>query len=47
MTNNLTVSHEQAKEIFRATNGIGQLLKRLPSGPEEAGLKLLQWNGSR
>jgi hypothetical protein len=39
MTNNLTVSHGQATEIFRAINGIGMLLKRLPSGPEGAGLK--------
>ena len=39
MTNNITVSPEQAKEIFRAINGIGELLKRLPSNPEDAGLK--------
>jgi len=39
MTNSITVSDEQAKEIFRAINSIGELLKRLPSKPEDAGLK--------
>jgi len=39
MTKNITVSHEQAEEIFRAVNGIGELLKRLPSKPEDAGFK--------
>ena len=29
--NGITVSPEQAKEIFKAINGIGELLKRLPS----------------
>ena len=39
MTNSLSVSHEQAKEIFKALNGIGELLKRLPSKPEDAPVK--------
>ena len=33
------VSQEQAKEILKATNGIGELLKRLPSKPEDAPVK--------
>jgi hypothetical protein len=36
MTNNITVSREQAGEIFKALNGIGKLLKMLPSKPENA-----------
>ena len=36
MMNDITVSHEQAKEIFKAIDGIGELLKRLPSKPEDA-----------
>jgi hypothetical protein len=39
MLNDITVSQEQAKEIFRAINGIGELLKRLPSKPEDAPVK--------
>ena len=39
MMNDITVSHEQAKEIFKAINGIGELLKRLPSKPEDAPVK--------
>jgi hypothetical protein len=39
MMNSMTVSHEQAKEIFKAINGIGELLKRLPSEPEDAPVK--------
>ncbi len=39
MINSITVSHEQAKEIFRAINGIGELLKRFPSMPEDAPVK--------
>jgi hypothetical protein len=37
--NNMTVSQEQAQEIFKAINGIGELLKRLPSKPEDAPVK--------
>jgi hypothetical protein len=36
MTENITVSREQAGEIFKALNGIGKLLKMLPSKPENA-----------
>jgi hypothetical protein len=36
MTDNITVSRELAGEIFRALNGIGKLLKMLPSKPESA-----------
>ena len=36
MMNDITVSQEQAKEILKAINGTGQLLKRLPSTPEDA-----------
>lgn len=39
MMNDITVSQEQAKEIFKAINGIGELLKRLPSKPEDAPVK--------
>jgi len=39
MMNDITVSREQAKEIFKAVNGIGELLKRLPSRPEDAPVK--------
>ena len=39
MINSITVSHDQAKEIFKAINGIGELLKRLPSKPEDARVK--------
>ena len=35
----ITVSQEQAEEIFKALNGIGALLKRLPCRPEDAGFK--------
>ena len=34
--NDITVSQEQVKEIFKAISGIGELLKRLPSKPEDA-----------
>ena len=34
MTNSITVTREQATEIFKALNGIGALLKHLPSRPE-------------
>jgi hypothetical protein len=34
MTDSIRVTREQATEIFKAVNGIGALLKRLPSGPE-------------
>ena len=33
------MSHEQAKEVFKAINGIGELLKRLPSKPEDGPVK--------
>ena len=39
MMNDITVSHEHAKEIFKAINGVGELLKRLPSKPEDAPVK--------
>jgi hypothetical protein len=39
MMTGIIVSHEQAKEIFKAINGIGELLKRLPSKPEDAPVK--------
>ena len=34
----ITVSREQATQIFKALNGIGELLKTLPSKPENAGV---------
>lgn len=37
--NTVIVTHEQAKEIFRAINGIGELLKRLSCKPEDARVK--------
>ena len=36
MTDNITVSREQAAQIFKALNGIGELLKTLPSRPGNA-----------
>jgi hypothetical protein len=36
MKNQIILSREQAHEIFKAVNGIGELLKRLPSMPENA-----------
>ena len=36
MTGNITVSREQSAQIFKALNGIGELLKTLPSKPENA-----------
>ena len=36
MTDTITVSHAQAREIFKAIDGIGELLKALPSKPENA-----------
>jgi hypothetical protein len=36
MTDNIGVSRKQAAEILKAVNGIGELLKRLPSKPENA-----------
>ena len=38
MTDSITVSREQATQIFKALNGIGELLKTLPSTPENAGV---------
>ena len=34
--NNFTVSREQAREIFKALGGIGNLVKGLASKPENA-----------
>jgi len=34
MTNSSTVTREQVTEIIKALNGIGALLKHLPSRPE-------------
>ena len=34
--NHFTVSHEQAREIFKALGGIGNLVKGLASKPENA-----------
>jgi hypothetical protein len=36
MTDNITVSREQATQIFKALNGIGEVLKTLPAKPENA-----------
>ena len=36
MTNNITVSRAHVVEIFKALNGIGELLKTLPSHAENA-----------
>ncbi len=36
MTDNITVSRAQATQIFKALNGISELLKTLPSKPENA-----------
>jgi hypothetical protein len=36
MTVDITVSREQATEIFQALRGIGALLEKLPSTPETA-----------
>jgi hypothetical protein len=36
MMDNITVSREQVGAIFKALNGIGELLKTLPSKPENA-----------
>ena len=36
MTDDITVSREQATQIFKALNGISELLKTLPSKPENA-----------
>jgi hypothetical protein len=37
--NSINVTHEQAKEILKAIDGIGELLKRLPFKPEDASVK--------
>ncbi len=37
--NDITVPREQVQEIFRAINGIGELLKRLPIKSEDAPVK--------
>jgi transaldolase len=34
MSDTITASCEQARHIFRALNGIGVLLKKLPATPE-------------
>lgn len=36
MTNDITVTGDRAAEIFRALNGIDELLRALPSRPEDA-----------
>jgi hypothetical protein len=36
MTDQITLSREQAREIFKALDGIGALLKNLPSKPDTA-----------
>jgi len=36
MTDDITVSREQATQIFKALNGIRELLKTVPSKPENA-----------
>jgi hypothetical protein len=38
MTDSITVSREQATQVFKALNGIGELLKTLPSKPENEGV---------
>lgn len=38
MKDRIIVSGDQVREIFRALNGIGELLKTLPSKPENAGV---------
>jgi hypothetical protein len=38
MTDDIIVSRERAGEIFKAIKGIGELLKNLPSKPENAGV---------
>jgi len=38
MTDSITVSREQATQIVKALNGVGELLKTLPSKPENAGV---------
>jgi hypothetical protein len=37
MKGDITISHEQVQDIFKAVSGIGELLKKLPSKPEHAG----------
>jgi hypothetical protein len=34
MIDSIMVTRERANEIFKAVNGIGELLKRLPAKPE-------------
>ena len=36
MNDHITLSREQASQIFKAISGIGELLKRLPSNPDNA-----------
>jgi hypothetical protein len=36
MMDDIRVSRNEAAEILKAVNGIGELLKRLPSKPEHA-----------
>jgi hypothetical protein len=38
MMDGITVTREQATEIFKAINGIAALLKRLPPKPENQGV---------
>jgi len=37
MTDDIRLTRAQVSEIFKALNGIGELLKRLPSNQESAG----------
>ena len=39
MMSDITVSQKQTREIFKAINGIGELLKQLPPTPEDAPVK--------
>ena len=36
MTHKIILTRDQAEEIFRAVNGIGELLKSLPAQPQNA-----------
>ena len=39
MAAEIILSRDEAREIFKALNGINELLKALPSGPEKAPVK--------
>jgi hypothetical protein len=38
MQNDIILSHEQVTQVLRALGGISELLKKLPSKPENAGV---------